>query len=258
MRTSSLRFHYPENYSHDEIALSEEGWSYSPEDTHFGVWIRKAGTIIHDIYFVHWIVSKISDKPIGTIIEVGANIGTHSCAYMRMCDHLICFEPFGTSFECLHRNILKQSVYSPMCSVDAYCAAAGAQSGAEGLTIDANHGASHITPSVMTENLIRCFPLDDFNPQKSVRLIKIDAEGFEPMVLIGAQNLIEQHHPEIVLEVNHGALARYGYNQDSLVHILHKMGYHACGVWPLDIGTSIDQLQDTPQYDIHFRPNEDH
>lgn len=260
MRDISLKFHYPDEYSHDEIAQSAEGWSYSPEDTHFGVWIREAHAIWHDRPFLDWINSKLgdNDRPLGTIIEVGANIGTHSCAYMEMCDHLICFEPFTTSFECLRRNILVQSVHSRWCSVDAYCAATGERAGKAQFIKDPNHGASHIMPTVgpYIPPLVRMLALDDFNPQKNVRLIKIDAEGYEPFVLLGAQNLIEHHKPEIVLEVNHGALARYGHNQTSLFRILEKMGYEGRGVWPPYIGTYTSQLQETPQYDIHFSPRD--
>lgn len=257
MRNTTLRFHYPENYAHGEISLSDAGWSYSPEDSHFGVWIREAGWIIHDRNFVNWILSTISDKPLGTIIEVGANIGTHSCAYMAMCNHLICFEPFTTSFECLHRNILKQSIHSDRCSVDAYCAGAGAELSHERFEVEPNHGASHIMMKKVPflEPTVTCFPLDHFNPQKGVRLIKIDAEGFEPLVLLGAEQLIAHHRPEIVLEVNHGALNRYGYDQETLLRIMRKMEYQVAGVWPLGFDSKNElELLQVPQYDVHFRP----
>jgi FkbM family methyltransferase len=48
-----------------------------------------------------------------------------------------------------------------------------------------------------------------------VSFIKVDVEGFEPQVILGATGTIESHRPSLLLEVEDRHLARYGDDGDS-------------------------------------------
>jgi len=65
--------------------------------------------------------------------------------------------------------------------------------------------------------------LDSFN-FKNVDFIKIDTEGYEPLVLLGALVTIKKFKPVIMLE-NKGYSKRYGYEEESVLEILKPFGY---------------------------------
>ena len=65
--------------------------------------------------------------------------------------------------------------------------------------------------------------MDSFNLQ-NVDFIKIDAEGFEPLIAKGSLKTIEKYKPIILYErKNHPQ--RYGFERDSLLEILTPLGY---------------------------------
>ena len=65
--------------------------------------------------------------------------------------------------------------------------------------------------------------LDSFNLQY-VDFIKIDAEGYEPLVAKGAMNTIERCKPIILYERKEHP-KRYGYQRDSIRDVLMDIGY---------------------------------
>ena len=66
-------------------------------------------------------------------------------------------------------------------------------------------------------------PLDSFEIQ-NVDFIKIDAEGYEPLVIKGALKTIEKYKP-IILYERKDHPERYGYKRDSIRDILMPLGY---------------------------------
>lgn len=67
--------------------------------------------------------------------------------------------------------------------------------------------------------------LDDQKFEGSVKLIKIDVEGFEERVLNGGKALIEKDQPLIVTEVVRSHLERAGSDPDSIQDFFEKIGY---------------------------------
>lgn len=65
--------------------------------------------------------------------------------------------------------------------------------------------------------------LDSFN-FIDVDFIKIDTEGYEPLVLLGALQTIKNFKPIIMLE-NKGHSRRYGYDENFILEILKPFGY---------------------------------
>jgi FkbM family methyltransferase len=256
-----IEFHYPDGYTHGDIALSQKGWSYSPDDSHFGVWIREAHNICHDSDFVHWCLSSVKTLFSATIVDVGANIGTHTCGYLQIAKKVISIEPFHTSFECLKRNVLKQisnCVHAP--SFTGICGAAGRTDDLLHLEIDPkNHGASRISD---TGQAVYALGLDALCSGEDISLIKIDAEGYEGEIIVGGSfkagplaSWRDKDRPSIIIEVNHHALKLQGWNQDGLFGYLREIGYHTLGRWPQELDSlTYEQLKDVPQYDIHCAP----
>ena len=86
----------------------------------------------------------------------------------------------------------------------------------------AHHERAGIEPRT-----VPVFTLDMFDFQ-DVDYIKIDVEGFEKKVLLGAARTIERYNPLIVIEQNHVVLA--GEEQYSAKQYLESIGYRQAAV----------------------------
>ena len=73
----------------------------------------------------------------------------------------------------------------------------------------------------------------------------LDAEGREEAILWGAGQLIHDHEPLLVIEINAGALRKQGSSPAEVFDWLHGANY----VWEVITGTATD-----PQYDILAKP----
>jgi len=145
-------------------------------------------------------------RPGDVAIEAGANIGSHSIALARRVGpegRLFAFEPQAETFAILQRNIELNRLEN----VSALAVAVGAR--AETLYHDpppggatANFGGVSMsrgqgrvaTPSAPLDEAIDAAGLGP------IRLLKIDVEGMEEDVLVGAERLINAHRPQIYLE----------------------------------------------------------
>lgn len=77
--------------------------------------------------------------------------------------------------------------------------------------------------------------LDGMDFGREIDLIWLDVEGFEARVLEGAQGLIDQHHPTIVLEMK-GQGNYYGITDAQLEEWLRdELGYERRDAWHRDV-----------------------
>lgn len=60
-----------------------------------------------------------------------------------------------------------------------------------------------------------------------VDFMKIDVEGYEPSVLEGAEETLEECRPNLLLEIEKRHLARYGTDPEKITGWLHDLGYRA-------------------------------
>jgi len=70
--------------------------------------------------------------------------------------------------------------------------------------------------------------LDEYVVRNNIRppnVIKIDVQGAEYSVLMGAQAIIEKALPILVVEVHVDLIKLFGYSQEELLALLHKWGY---------------------------------
>ena len=73
--------------------------------------------------------------------------------------------------------------------------------------------------------------LDDILPDRRFKLLKMDVEGAEPMLLRGAKKLLRNGQIETILfEINEGALRRGGSSSAELVSLVKSFGYRIAGV----------------------------
>jgi len=70
--------------------------------------------------------------------------------------------------------------------------------------------------------------LDDFASEHlrdRIHLIKIDAEGCELPILLGAQKLLARDRPDVLCEYNSANTAQFGYHPSQIVNFMHPLGY---------------------------------
>lgn len=143
-------------------------------------------------------------RPGDTVVDVGANIGTHTVAFATFvgeAGRVLAFEPQRFSFHLLCGNVALN------CLTNVECRQQGL-----GESIR-TAGIPRISPRE-TRNFAAVAVSDDREGDEvqivtldslglaSCRLVKIDVEGMEPEVIRGARATIEAHRPVLFVECN--------------------------------------------------------
>jgi FkbM family methyltransferase len=143
-------------------------------------------------------------EPGCTVVDVGANIGTHTLAFAKAVGpqgRVVAFEPQRIVHQVLCGNV----ALNALTNVVILNAAAGDRAGhvripAIDPNSDYNFGAIAVTEKE-DGDLVEAVPIDALNLQ-SCRLIKIDVEGMEPVVIAGARETIKRCEPALFVENN--------------------------------------------------------
>ena len=149
-------------------------------------------------------------RPGHYVVDVGANIGTHTLAFARLVGErgrVFAFEPQRMVAQVLAANVALNS----LTNVHTHHLGVGAEAGALWLAdIDysrqGNFGGVSLAAVARPEGdprpkyRVAVVRLDDFYDQPRLDLIKIDVEGMEADVLRGAGGLIQRHKPVIYAE----------------------------------------------------------
>ena len=153
-------------------------------------------------------------KPGRVIVDVGANLGNHTIYWAKAGRRVIAFEPNPLTRSALLESVRLNNLHD---LVDVRSVALGARTGTGTLhsLLAGNQGAVAVEPTVGGE--IPVVRLDDLAlPHFSV--IKIDVEGSEESVVLGARETISRVRPVIVAE----ALQ----DDRGVVSLLRDLGYY--------------------------------
>lgn len=153
-----------------------------------------------------------------TVVDVGANIGTHTLVYSEYTDRIISFEPQQAIFNLLCTNLtlnFKHHILTERCALSNY----NGYTHIEDLDLEncGNYGSSSVGLGI-SNNSVRCRTLDSYHLE-DVSLIKIDVEGHEMEVLEGSLKTISRCKPTIYVEND-----RTGKEQD-LCDFIESLGY---------------------------------
>jgi len=169
----------------------------------------------------------------GTVIEVGANVGTETVSFADITargGRLIALEPEEANFECLRRMV----EINGFAHVHLIRAAAAESDGEIRFQPPANRqwsGTGRVSAqaeaaegiSVPAMRLDSCLPL----VRGRVDAVFADVEGYEPAVLRGAKEILERHRPVVVVEASPRLLARNGWSPEVLYGELAGFDYRA-------------------------------
>jgi FkbM family methyltransferase len=134
----------------------------------------------------------------GTVLDIGANIGTHTLAYSHVAKQVVAFEPVVGLFRLLCTNLAlncMENVFPVDCAIGA------------------ENAITHvISPDYQHENNLGACTIGDEHWRTvgmrtidsfsfpDVSLIKIDVEGYEREVLRGAVETIKRCKPVLYVE----------------------------------------------------------
>lgn len=171
-------------------------------------------------------------RPGDVFADIGAHIGYHSYFAAGLVGPLgavYAFEPDPDVFERLRRNLesfpaahaLNVALFEQDTEAAFERSAVPGESGWGTLTTvrDTQRGQRITVP---------CRSLDSWSSSQNLsrlRLIKLDAEGSEPRVILGARRVLQQFRPVLVLELNGILLRQAGSSAIALQELLRLQRY---------------------------------
>ena len=166
------------------------------------------------------------DKDVN-IVDIGAQTGLYTL-YSKFLPKAVfhAFEPFKKSYDLLNENIELNSITN----VKTYNTALSNTEGVATLNTCKSHNGFH----TMGSNPLRFKDVESIDVKQTtldslnipVDFIKIDTEGWEYNILMGARETIKKHHPVIQMEWNVTNMAQCGITQTQVFNLMKELNYH--------------------------------
>lgn len=188
-------------------------------DTHFGAQIVKNPIVEgKGTYQYPKVIAALETaKRRGHAIDVGGHVGLWSRILAMNFERVTAFEPVPEHIECFKENVLANHENVVL----RQNAVGDVEAGIRIKQTSDDTGAACIDSAgeifVDMRRLDNC----DLGP---VDFIKIDVEGYESKVVAGAEALIREHRPVIVVEQKRRAI-RYGLDRFAAIDLLKSWGY---------------------------------
>ncbi|MBY8987034.1 MAG: class I SAM-dependent methyltransferase [Candidatus Lokiarchaeota archaeon] len=147
-------------------------------------------------------VSQLELDENKAIVDIGANVGNHTLFFSLFClySKIFAFEPYDKV-----RNVLESHIkMNSLKNVKVFPVAVGAKAGfcdLEESPMDSLGKKRHNGKTFVKKgNSIKMVTLDDALKNEPISLIKMDVEGYEYNVLLGARNILKKQHPYLFIE----------------------------------------------------------
>ena len=183
--------------------------------------------------FSHYLQASKSNFQSFNAIDVGANIGNHALFFSAFFKTIICYEPNPRTFEILKFN----SRFAQ--NLELHNLGISDEAGEfEMYSFPHNIGGAtvlltgNMPPSGAQIQNVRLEKLDNIKTLNNIGLIKIDVEGLELRVILGAENLIKRDKPIILFE---SIISGSEHGESDVVDLLKRFGYKdflAFQKWP--------------------------
>jgi len=159
------------------------------------------------------------------VIDIGANVGHYTKKFSELVGpqgRVIAVEPVPDTFALLAANV---SLFQYR-NVTLINLAASDQTTVVDMQIPRfETGLKNYYKATLTTGnsdlQVMTFALDSLTLPHCIKLIKVDAEGHDPVVLQGMERLLTRDHPTLIVETTSAAvvehLARSGYNSEKLL-----------------------------------------
>lgn len=166
-------------------------------------------------------------RPGDIVVDVGANIGTHTVFFARAVGEagmVIAFEPQRL----VHQQLCANVALNSFLNVHTLHLAAGEDTGVLAVPeynprLPYNVGGVPLQAQGEGEQ-VDVVPLDGLN-LPHCRLIKADVEGMEEFVMRGAIGLLQTYKPALYLENESPIVPAFKARSDRLIRFLDQLGY---------------------------------
>ncbi len=159
------------------------------------------------------------------VIDIGANVGHYTKRLSEVVGaqgRVIAIEPVPTTFSLLSANCQ----HFKFKNITLINAAVSDKVDLVGMTIPHasngmfNYYEAHCLPLQEGDLSVLTLSIDSLNINHKISLAKIDAEGYEALVIDGMQQLIDRYHPILILETRNdqviARVASLGYSWERL------------------------------------------
>lgn len=175
------------------------------------------GVFDHNSFRLSLFVAKQYRPKLRGVIDIGAHCGSWAVGYAKHFKRVWAFEPNPNNYRYLEHNAGKID------NIRIHNVALGAMSAEVQMNPGKdNSGQWHMSRKRGVPATVKT--LDSIYFDEDIDLIKMDAEGFEFDVLLGAVGTIRMHQPVICLEKN-GLGLRYGIDDKVIDQLLKRLGY---------------------------------
>jgi FkbM family methyltransferase len=193
------------------------------DDTHFDDTIRKSpmykGEGSYQLSTIEAALKRC--KTFRRAIDIGAHVGLWSRVLADNFDHVAAFEPMGHLADAFRRNCAEKD------NVHLFQLALGASSSSVYMEKDRkNSGSSRVHPDQIRKIGMRfnMAMLDSFH-FTDIDFVKIDVEGYELQVILGAEKTIKAYRPVMVISQKAESAERYGAGRWDAVKLLADWGF---------------------------------
>jgi FkbM family methyltransferase len=189
---------------------------------------------------------KLAEFSQGTVLDVGANIGNHSCFFASRFKQVVGFEPNPICIKLFEANVLMNQFDN----VELHKFGLSDENGLATLQLNlsGNIGGSRIAEPTNCDG--DCFIdvqlrrgdellVDGLKPSGRIELVKLDVEGHEHEALLGLENTITTDKPLIIFESS----SAYGPSgSHAILATLSRWGYQHTYVVRADVGLSRNRV----------------
>ena len=172
----------------------------NPDDMFVSASIAVRGNMIFEEDVTKLLLMLLNEK--SNFVDVGANVGWFTLLGAKKAKQVWAFEPEPANFSLLEKSVRKNGLENvtlfPFCVSDS--------DGVVQLSISesSNRTTHSIVRNVGSRRIaVKSVALDSIFPASIIDVLKIDVEGAEPLVLLGAQRMIrEKRIRNILMEWN--------------------------------------------------------
>ena len=198
---------------------NDYGWWFPETESHFPRMLKKSVDKGGPSEYQHIVrnrsVAFCQQRRLA--IDVGANVGLWTRSLVREFQQVIAFEPVAMFRECLSRNVTAPNLLVQTVALGDINTTARMN------ITEGNTGHTHIDPTSIGQGDTIVCTLDSFEYQ-NLDYIKLDCEGFEYKVLLGAGYTIKQNRPIVVLEQKPHDAYSDQYSQFAAIELLQSWG----------------------------------
>lgn len=169
-------------------------------------------------------------RPGDCALDVGANVGYYTLAAAKLVGPNGCVHAFEAS-PLIFRRLKRNARMNPRANIHVHHAAVADRPGLVAFHTAADHKTGYssirdLGAEVSSIATVAALTIDSLLSEiPPTRLVKIDVEGAELMVLRGMRELLKRDRPHLICEADDGFLRELGADAEELCRFLREMGY---------------------------------